>query len=912
MSQDLSLGYSFDKLDRDLDYLMRCFRETLAELHEEALSRALPWIGEQSAAPDLGAEAGLQAFSLSFQLLNMVEENASAQARRQVERRGDSAAEPGLWGQRLGELRERGYALALIAAALPAIWVEPVLTAHPTEAKRTSILEQHRQLYLLLFKRENQIWTPGEQDAIREQIKAALEKIWRTGEIRPEKPDVASERRGVLYFLRDVFPEVLPRLDGRLQQAWRDAGGDPTALAGLGKMPRLTFGVWVGGDRDGHRQVTAKVTEETLVAFRQAALTVHDRNLLVLAQRLSLTSMRQEPPPALAKAIRESADRMGEAGRRAVQRNPDQPWRQFLNLVRAKLPQPEACTIGLDPYQYRRPAEFLADLRLLYESLIEIGAPRLAEQEAAPVMRAAEVFGFHLAALDIRQNSAFHDRALAQLLNAAGRSGAEYLAWPADKRLAWLTRELEMPRPLAPGAVDLGPEAKETLDCFRLLASHGEEYGYDGLGSLIVSMTRSAADLLTVYLLAREAGLVRPTPAGPACRLPVTPLFETVEDLQAAPAILREFLRCPLTKNSHVSLDGRPVQQVMLGYSDSAKAAGLLSGQWALHQAQETLHEVARAEGVGLRFFHGRGGTISRGAGPTHRFLEALPHGSLGGAFRVTEQGETISQKYANLNTAAYNLELLLAGVTATTLAHAQPPPDDGELAGAVQELATRSQAAYAALLDEPGFMTFFGEATPIDAIEEARIGSRPSRRTGQRTLGDLRAIPWVFSWHQARFYLPGWWGVGTALEELSRREPAVFARLAEKSRTWPVWRYLLINIETNLMSADLEVMQEYAALVKDDEIRRGFMDKIADEFRSAGRMLERVLGGGFEARRPRLWGTLVRRAPALRALHTTQIALLTEWRGLLAAGDAAAAAERLSRVQLSINAIASGLRTTG
>ncbi len=914
MSQDLTLQFTFEKLDRDLRYLMQCFQEVLVELGQDALARALPWVGDETAAAAeaLGAEDGLQALSLAFQLLNMVEENTSAQTRRQVEHLGRQATEPGLWGQRLAELRAQGFGAEEIAAALPEVWVEPVLTAHPTEAKRSSMLEQHRQLYLLLFKRENSIWTPAEQDQIRAQIKAALERIWRTGEILPQKPDVAAERRGVLYFLREVFPEVLPRLDFRLVESWRESGLPPELLRGVGKLPRLTFGVWVGGDRDGNPNVTAKTTEETLLALRQAALEVHDRNLLALAQRLSMTAMRQPPPSALARAIRDDAARLGETGRRALERNPDQPWRQYLNLVRAKLPQPENCTVGLAPYQYRRPAEFRRDLQLLYDSLLAIGAPRLAEQEALPAIRAAEVFGFHLAALDIRQNSARHDLAAAQLLTAAGVDAAEYPTWPPAKRLEFLRRELQSPQPLTRGGVELGAAARETLECYRLLASHGEEYGYDGLGSLIVSMTRSAADLLVVFLFAREAGLLRPSPAGPTCRLPVTPLFETVEDLAAAPAILREFLREPFTRANHISFGGRPLQQVMLGYSDSAKAAGLVSGQWALHRAQQALHEVAREAGVGLLFFHGRGGTISRGAGPTHRFLEALPHGSLCGAFRTTEQGETISQKYANLNTATFHLELLTAGVAATKLIHTRPLQTDGGLTPVLDALAARSQAAYEALLAAPGFLAFFGQATPIDAIEEARIGSRPSRRTGRRTLDDLRAIPWVFSWNQARFYLPGWYGVGAALEELAANDPATFAALGARAATWPVWRYLLMNIETSLASVDPEIMAQYAALVTDPAIRRRFLDDIAAEYRRTRDTLARLLGGGFEARRPRLWDTLVRRAPALRLLHRMQIAALAEWRDALRNNDANRVAAALARVLLSVNAVASGLRTTG
>ncbi|MDP8225813.1 MAG: phosphoenolpyruvate carboxylase [Candidatus Lernaella stagnicola] len=916
MSSDLTLSYSFEKLDRDLRELMTCFQEILADLGDDDLAAALPWVataGDKEKHDEvLTTEAGLQALSLSFQLLNMVEENSAAQTRRQVEQRVGLLAEPGLWGKHLARLHEMNFSPEKIADTLPTIWVEPVLTAHPTEAKRSSVLEQHRELYLLLVKRENQMWTPTEQAFIREQIKVALERIWRTGEILLQKPDLATERRGILYYLRDMFPQVLPRLDWQLRHAWRAAGFNPALIDGPGKLPRMQFGTWVGGDRDGHGLVTAKVTEETLRELRQAALSVHGRNLQALGQRLSLSRLRQGAPPALREAIAANVEALGDLGREAIERNPEEPWRQFVNLMRAKLPGQDPCMIESLPYQYRRPDLLAADLLLLYESLCDIDAKRLADHEILPVLRAVEMFGFHLAVLDVRQNSEFHDRAVAGLLVAAGIDGADYPDWPLEKKMELLTRELQSPRPLAHGMAELNAEATNVLRAYRVLADHGEEFGYEGLGALIVSMTRSTADLLAVYLLAREVGLVRPTPEGLVCMLPVVPLFETVEDLVAAPGILDRFLAHPITKRSLPRFDGTALQQVMLGYSDSAKGAGVLSGQWSLHHAQRALTDVAHDHEVRLRFFHGRGGTISRGAGPTHRFLESLPHGSLCGAFRLTEQGETISQKYANLITATYNLELLLAGVTFTRLNHERPIQIETGLDSVVSDLAARSHEVYTELIAMPDFMTYYGQATPIDAIEQSRIGSRPSRRTGKRTLNDLRAIPFVFSWNQSRHYVPGWYGVGTALDELGRRDPETFFNLGEQVKYWGFLRYVFTNIETSLMSADADIMAAYADLVEDKTVRDRFLAIIIAEFERTRNMLERLFGGTIESRRPRLLGTLRRREKALLLLHERQIELLTRWRDLLRRDQTDDAEALLPRVLLSINALASGLRTTG
>jgi phosphoenolpyruvate carboxylase len=916
VNTDLSLAYTFEKLDRDLHDMLVCFREVLVDLGEPEIAAALPWLNQTKdrarAAEALSSENGLQALSLSFQLLNMVEENTAAQTRRQVEQHVDVTAEPGLWGKHLLSLKEMNFTGAQIADALAEVWVEPVLTAHPTEAKRSSVLEQHRQLYLLLVKRENQVWTPAERRLIRDQIRAAIERIWRTGEILMQKPDLATERRSILYYLRDVFPQVLPRLDWRLREAWRQAGLDPELIAGPGKLPRMTFGTWVGGDRDGHKLVTAKTTEETLEELRLAALTVHGAALQSLGQRLSLSKLRQSAPPTLQQAIDENAASLGEEGRVDLARNPEEPWRQFVNLMRSKLPGQDPCMIDRLPHQYRRPEQFAADLVVLHDSLVEIGAKRLAEHEVLPMLRTVENIGFHLAVLDVRQNSDFHDRAIAGLLVAAGIDGEDYPNWPEQRRVELLERELNTPRPLAHELSALSPEAEDVLAVFRTLASHGESHGYNGLGSLIVSMTRSVSDLLGVYLLAREVGLVRPTTDGLICRLPVVPLFETVEDLQAAPDILASFLDHPITRRSLAEGGGKPLQQVMLGYSDSAKGAGVLSGQWSLNIAQEALTKVADQREVKLRFFHGRGGTISRGAGPTHRFLEALPHGSLGGAFRLTEQGETISQKYANLITATYNLELLLAGVTFTKLSHQRPFKIETGLDEVVAQLAARSQEVYTELFAMPGFMTYYGGATPIDAIEASRIGSRPARRTGQRTLDDLRAIPFVFSWNQSRHFLPGWYGVGTALEELGRRDPETFFSLGEQVRYWGFLRYVFTNIETSLMSADANVMSLYAQLVEDEDVRQRFLSTIVAEFDRTRLMLERLFGGTFQTRRPRLLGTLERRHEALLLLHEQQVNLLRQWRQLQHEGDNAAADSLVPRLLLTINALASGLRTTG
>jgi len=923
----------FAKIDRDLAFLMECFQEVLQEIGEMQIASRLPFIAVGKAArrhPRFSHSLG-QAYSIAFQLLNMVEENTAAQMRRARASGSTAHPEPGLWLHYLNRLKQQGLKEPDICEQLARVRIEPVLTAHPTEAKRSTVLEQHRALYILLVLRENQMWTPDELNANRNEIKALLERLWRTGEVLLEKPSVAKERQTILYYLREIFPAVLPRLDTQLQQAWAHAGFDPDRLDDPENRPRICFGTWVGGDRDGHPFVTADVTAQTLNELRVQSLLVLHRHLSALPRTLSLSGERNSCPPRLLEGIRRLASTLGDRGDAAVARNPQEPWRQFSNLILERLPiQPTTTREGklADwPGAYQTPRELSEDLLLLRDSLVESGARRLAEQDINPILRAVQVFGFHLATLDVRQNSAFHDKAMAQLMTAAGLDGGEFSDWPESERIQFLTRELRSPRPFLHSSSPVGPQADAVLSCYRVLAAHIEKYGNSGVGSLIVSMTRRVSDLLTVYVLAREAGLARYTPQGLHCLVPVVPLFETLEDLQGSAGIMEAFLNHPVTRLSlkkirqrqseevyfSTGFSGPPVQQIMIGYSDSNKDAGILASQWMLHKTQKQLVQVGDAADVHIRFFHGRGGTISRGAGPTHRFLEALPRHALGGDLRVTEQGETIAQKYANLITATYNLELLIAGSAATLLGNRAAAREEELFAASTEKLSALSARYYRELLHSEGFLEFFAKATPIDVLENSRIGSRPSRRTGSRTLDDLRAIPWVFSWTQSRYYLPGWFGAGSALEQLAESAPAEFQALRQAIAKWPFLRYVMTNIETNLASTDLDIMSRYAALVTNSRVRNKFFLIIEAEYERTHRMLDKVFGGGsMKARRPRMVATLQLRETALRTLHLQQIDLLKRWRRLRDNNQTAQANELLQDLLLSVNAIASGLRTTG
>ena len=880
-------------------------REVLEENGEFAVAAALPWQDGQAPPADIDPVKLTQASSIAFQLLNIVEENAVVQYRRQLERQDAINLLSGLWSQNLSALQQHSVTGAEVAAELAQIRIEPVLTAHPTEAKRYTVLEQHRHLYLLMVQRENQMWTPQELRNLRDAIKTVLERLWRTGEIYLEKPDVASEVRNVLYYLRHVFPNAIAILDRRLYQSWREAGFDPALLDSTDHWPHVSFGTWVGGDRDGHPFVTAETTPATLAELRTNALSLLRDHLTTLAKNLSISRFSQPVPEAFGMRVAQLAQHLDAAGQDALRRNPEEPWRQYVNLLLARLPG-ELPT----PSTYVDPSELDQDLHFLYDSLVEIGARRLANGDVLPALRIVRTFGFHLAVLDIRQNSRFHDLAVAQLLAAGKAADADFPNWDEQKRRRFLETELDIPRPLTLPGAPLGAEAEAVLACYRVLSHHSTEFGADGLGALIVSMTRDVSDLLAVFLLGREAGLVVNTPDGLVCQLPVAPLFETIDDLERSPTILREFLAHPFVQRSLQHQQRRlgtekPVQQVMIGYSDSNKDGGILASRWHLYQAQRSLTAVGEEFGVKIRFFHGRGGSTSRGGGLTHRFIRALHPAALGGDLRLTEQGEVIASKYADQMTAAHNLELLLSGTLhASTLDRAREA-EPNPLEPVVARLAEISRVKYQQLLAEDGFINFYRQATPIDVIESSRIGSQPTRRAGQPTLADLRAIPWVFSWSQARFLISGWYGLGTALHDLQVAQPDVFQQLRQQVFAWPVLHNMISVAATTIMLANRAIMQEYAALVGDEGLRVRLMGRIRDEYDLSLQVLEEIYDGPLSEQRPNVTREIQLRQEPLHRLHRQQIELLREWR-------TTGAQATLAQLLLTVNAIANGLGTTG
>ncbi|MFW9598749.1 MAG: phosphoenolpyruvate carboxylase [Paludibacter sp.] len=893
----------FKKIIDDLHTAGKFFDAVLRGLGEEKVAGLLfsiNYFDKETNVETSDEDKLIQALSIYFQLMNLVSENAAVQFRRKLENRSGAENIRGSWAETFKRWRQRGLTQHQISKLLPQIHLMPVLTAHPTEAKRVSILELHRELYLLLVKKENIIWSETERVALDEMYQSMLERWWRSGEVYLEKPDVASERSAVMHYFTKVFPEALALSDKRLKHVWEYNGYDSQTMKDPDNYPLITFGSWVGGDRDGHPYVTAEITRETLLIHREAAISIIETQLISLARMLSFSDNRNEVPSVLIERIVQMSEQLGKQGELAVNRNYHEPWRQFINLMLLKLENRNSeLVLPLNAY-YPTAKELLDDLRFIRKTLVDTGAIRIAETYLFPIERQVQCFGFHLAKLDIRQNSAFHDKAMEQLLAWINYPEIEYSSWSEDQKLAFLNAELSINRPFVVAGESVGKEADQVLECYRAIKEHINCFGTDGLGSLIVSMTRGVSDLLVVYLFMREVGLKHDL-------LQVVPLFETIDDLQQSAYVLEQFLLHPVKKKSQCS----GVQEVMLGYSDSNKDGGIVASRWNIHQAEQNLTSVAQKYNVRLRFFHGIGGTISRGGGKYHRFLDGMPVGTMTGQIKLTVQGETIAQQFANLVNATYNIEMLLSGTALQTSFSLFPRKHDIYPYEALDCLSLLSLEKYQQLIKHPRFIEFYSQCTPIDVVEQSKIGSRPARRTGQRTLTDLRAIPWVFSWNQSRFNITAWYGVGYALETMQNQYPELYNKLQHYADIWPFLRYILIQIETNLLNADPDVIDLYVSLVEDTELRNELQKDIMLELNRSTKQVASLLGGNTESRRASLFENINQRKSLLYLLHKLQVQKLREWRKI-DQKNTIEAEDLLNKLLVITTAISGGIKGTG
>lgn len=895
----------FQKITNDRSFILDCYIEMLSRINEHeviSLIKSNPQDLSALGTDIVSSDKVIQSLSIYFQLMTLVEENGATQYRRRMENQEDIFSIRGSWAEAFKSWKEEGVSEEEMLEAISQTHVIPVLTAHPTEAKRVTVIEIHRELYLLLVQRENVSLSTLEQYAIREKIINLLERWWRTGEIYLEKPDVRDERANTLYYLSKVFPTVLEKSDQQLKGSWIEMGLNPNKIKNPDLFPKITFGSWVGGDRDGHPLVTPAITQETLLLHRSKALELVRSQLTTLAKRLSISATNTPVPYRLTEAISKKLQVLGEVGEMAVRRNSYEPWRQYVNLMLLLLDNTIAGNNADANALYRSSRVLAEDLKNLRDILIDNGLKGIAEDLLFPIERTVCCFGFHLAKLDIRQNSTFHDRAISQILKTNGEKDFDFESWDEEKRVNFLNRALENHSPITDITVSYGPEADNVLDCYRVVRHHINQYGADGIGAFIVSMTRNLSDLLVVYLLMRETQLLNTS-------IRVVPLLETIDDLYNGPSILEKFLQHPITKQRLPIIANK--QEIMLGYSDSNKDGGTIASKWNLFKAEKELAAVGRQLGTDVYFFHGTGGTISRGGGKYHRFLEGMPLNTVNGTVKITVQGESVAQQFGNPLTATYNINSLASGVAKQNILSRANAIEEEYPYDTMEFLAQKSYEHYRSLIETPGFINFYSNVTCIDVLERSKIGSRPARRTGTRTLNDLRAIPWVFSWNLSRIAITGWFGLGAALKQLKEEKPEAFNQLKRWINDWAFFKFLMIQTESNLILSNVEIMELYANLDTNIEERELFMSKILADFENGFRMVEELFGEPAAVRRDGQYDNLMWREDKLKVLHNLHFKYLKQWRSI-AEEDSLDKEKLLTKLLSLINSLSSGLKKTG
>ncbi|MFL5470849.1 MAG: phosphoenolpyruvate carboxylase [Gemmatimonadales bacterium] len=883
--------------------LLGLVRERQPEL-EPALRGERP-VSELS--PDLLART-LQVQGLWFQLLSIAEQNAAMRRRRQTEADRGYDQVRGTFAQVISSAAAAKVSAEELRKLLEVIRVRPVITAHPTEAKRVTVLEKHRRIYRRLVDLESPRWTPRERQALVAGLQDEIELLWNTGELRLAKPTVPQEVFWALHFfnetLFDSVPDLLEKLERALTLAYP---GEPFQVP-----PFFQFGSWVGGDRDGNPFVTNSVTRGTLLENRLTGLRRYRRRLGELVRALSITERAMPVPESFRAALEKELAASGE-GDEIAARNPGEIFRQYLACMLRKLDLmvtgAERGEIVTSPEGYASADALANDLRRIEDALSSAGSVSLAATLVRPVRREVESFRFSTVRLDVRENTTKLSAALADLWGQANPGDLPDNDSDAWRR--WLTAELGRPLARDAQAPDLPPESAETLGMFQLVRQLREEIDREAFGSFVLSMTRSVSDVLGAYLLAKHAGLFADTSGTESCTLPIVPLFETIEDLQRAPAIMRELLSVPLVRRSVRAQGG--VQEVMIGYSDSNKDGGFLTSNWELSKAQIKLTRLGQEAGIPIAFFHGRGGSVSRGGAPTGRAIAAQPAGSIQGRMRITEQGEVVSFKYANRGTAQYQIELLAASVVEHSLKSEREKAlaPTAEFDEAMEALSGAAQASYRGLIDHPDLLTYYQAASPLEELSMLNLGSRPARRFGARSLSDLRAIPWVFAWSQNRHFVPGWYGVGsgilTFLQVRGQRGAALLDRMFTESR---LFRLIVDEVEKTLTYVDLEIAREYAELVPDSGVRNTILAMVEEEYQRTVEAVLKISGGReLVERYPRFRRRLGRRLPTINQVSRQQIELLRRFRE---SGGDKSQEEQLSALLLSINTIAAGFGATG
>jgi phosphoenolpyruvate carboxylase len=824
----------------------------------------------------------VRAFTVYFHLANVAEqvhriEDLNTGAPRQAHRIDETVR----------SLVEHGVSPVEIADLVNRTELRPVFTAHPTEASRRAILEKLAEIAELIEKRSEHRRTEGDLRRMDRRVEELIEAIWQTDEIRHERPDPFDEAWSVLYYIGQTVREAVPDLFDDIAAALESIGGqmDPTHAP-------IRFGTWVGGDRDGNPNVSPATTEAVLGLQRQRAIQLLVAEVTDLQNDLSVSTRVHGVTDELASAALADQDSFGDLLDR---HDPEEPYRIRCTVMRQRLAETAETPPGTRAYG--SPTEMDADLAVFDRSLRANGGALLADGRLTRVRRTLAMIGFHLAILDIREHTDRHHETLCGLFDAVG---TDYANATPDQRSELLAAELESRRPLAPPHQ---ADPTDALALFRTLRTILDRDGDDVIESYIISMTRGVEDVLAPVLLAREVGLI--DLGSGVARLGFVPLFETIDDLRSIGPVLRALFAVEPYRRL-VEIRGG-TQEVMVGYSDSNKDGGITTSQWEIHKALRQINEVSKETGVDIRVFHGRGGTIGRGGGPTHASILSQPNGVLDGEVKFTEQGEVIADKYGLPEIANRNLDLALSALIESSLAHRTPRHDDGTITlwyQIMDDVSDASYNAYREFIETPGLVEYFGSSTPVEELGGMNIGSRPSRRASSTSgIADLRAIPWVFGWTQSRQIIPGWFGAGTGLA--AARQAGLGDELRRMYDEWHFFRTFISNVEMTLAKTDLAIARHYVESLVDPELHHLF-EMVVDENRRTAHEVATITGAGLLAEKPMLRRTLAVRDAYLDPLNVLQVELLARSRR----GDDSPEAKRA--LLLSINGIAAGMRNTG
>jgi len=852
----------------------------------------------------------LQAYGIWFQLLSIIEQHTHEKRLRLIETDIGHDQVPGTFAQVIALAANEGVSAEKLQNVLEHSSIFPTITAHPTEAKRVTVLEIHHRIYMLLRQLEKDRTTPHERDMLKQQVKNEIDLLWLTGEIRLEKPSVQQEISWGMHFFKESLYEGVAQLYSELERVLKTYYPDQEF-----NIPAFfQFGSWIGGDRDGNPFVTTDVTEHAVIQSAKATLQHYLAELKKIGSYLSISSHSVELPEEFHNKLNAILESTGES-ENIKTRNPGEVFRQIVYCIVKRLTANlyQLSTNSKQNIAYASVSEIATDLRVIEDGLIAAKCESLCINYIRPFRHAVEAFGFHTTSLDLRQNSTVTTQALQDIWKTQNGSDKEPPEKESKEWRDWLLEKIQEPLDRLPQFSSLSEMSEATLELMRLVHKLQETVDRDAFGVFILSMTQSSEDIIGVYLLAKYAGLFTDKKHVKSSRLLIVPLLETIEDLRNGPAILEELLDIPFIRNTINEFGG--YQEIMVGYSDSNKDGGCVCSTWEVSKAQTMIYQAGQKHGIQISFFHGRGGSVSRGGAPAGRAIAAQPAGTINGRMRVTEQGEVVSSKFANREVAEQQMELLASSVLSHTLFSEQDPnlQKRSEYDEIMEELSASSQVAYRGLVECPGLVDFYQYASPVEELTLMKIGSRPARRFGASSLDDLRAIPWVFAWTQNRLMVTGWYGYGSAIQQLlnAHGEDKGLEILHEMFEQCPIFRLITDNVEKMLFLTDFDVANEYATLVEDKKSCGQIMGLIRTERELAKQMILKVTQEAELCKRfPNFHDTMAARIDGIKQIGLEQVKLVKQFRDPDSTKNTAQ--DNLVPLLLSINCVAAGLGWTG